>query len=238
MANPVYKRILLKLSGEALAGDHKHAIDPEVINRIASEIKEIHQFGVQVAIVVGGGNFCRGATLAQVGIDRVTADQVGMLATLMNALVLQEVIEKHQMPARVHSAIKVGNVVDQFQRAKAIRLLEQGEVVIFAAGTGNPLVTTDSAASLRGIEIQADAILKATNVDGIYDADPLKNSHAQLYRQLTYSEALTKELAVMDLTAFYQCRDHKMVLRVFNIAKQGALKNIILGESEGTVVTI
>lgn len=234
---PIYRRILLKLSGEALMGQGQFGIDPAVVDRLAREILEIVELGVQVAVVIGGGNLFRGAELSKVGLNRITGDYMGMLATLMNALAIRDAFERVNMSARILSAIAMSGVVDQYDRRKAIHHLQQGRVIIFAAGTGNPLVTTDSAASLRGIEIGADAILKATNVDGIYSADPAKDPNATRYTHLTYKEALEKELAVMDLSAFCQCRDHNVTLRVFNIRKPGALLRVILGEDEGTTVT-
>lgn len=239
MANglqPIYRRILLKLSGEALIGKGASSIDPLVIDRLAREIIEVHQLGVQIGIVIGGGNFFRGAALSEIGINRITADQMGMLATLMNALALRDALEQHALPVRILSAIPMGGVADDFHRRKAIHHLQHGRIVLFAAGTGNPLVTTDSAASLRGIEIEADVVLKATNVDGVYSADPMKDPSAKLYHHLTYDEALEKELAVMDLSAFCQCRDHDMPLRVFNIKKPGALMRVVVDKREGTLV--
>lgn len=233
---PKYRRILLKMSGEALIGDSGHTIDPLVLDRLASEIKSVVDIGVQVGLVIGGGNLFRGATLAKAGIGRITSDQMGMLATLMNALALRDAFERANLHTRVLSAIPMSGVVDHYDRRKAVHHLRQGRVVIFAGGTGNPLVTTDSAASLRGIEIDADLILKATHVDGIYTADPRKDKNAKLYKNLTYREALEKELAVMDLASFCQCRDHHMKLRVFNINKPNAIYRIVLGEEEGTLV--
>jgi uridylate kinase len=235
-ARPIYRRILLKLSGEALMGDGRYTIDPKELDRLAQEIVEVYQLGVQVAIVIGGGNFFRGASLSQAGINRITGDEMGMLGTVINALVLRDSFERSGLPVRILSSIPVGGMADLFHRRKAIHHLQQGRIVLFAAGTGNPLVTTDSAASLRGIEIDADAVLKATNVEGVYSSDPAKNPNAQLYENLSYQEALEKELAVMDLAAFCQCRDHNMVIRVFNIRKPGALLRVILGKKEGTVV--
>ncbi len=234
---PIYRRVLLKMSGEALMGKGTHPIDPTVLDRLAQEITQIYQHGIQLAIVVGGGNFFRGAALSQAGINRITGDHMGMLATLMNALALRDSLERCGLPVRILSAIAMSGIADLFHQRKAIHHLNQGRVVIFAAGTGNPLVTTDSAASLRGIEVQADVVLKATNVDGVYSADPAKNPDAKLYKHLSYQEALEKELAVMDLAAFCQCRDHKMPLRVFNINKPGALLRVIMGEEEGTLVS-
>lgn len=233
---PVYRRILLKMSGEALMGGGDTAIAPSVLNRMAHEVHEIHQLGVQIAIVVGGGNFCRGVSLSEVGINRLTGDQMGMVATIMNALALRDAFERSGMAVRILSSVPVGGMVDLFHRRKAMHHLAQNRVVIFAAGTGNPLFTTDSAASLRGIEIEADAVLKATNVDGVYSDDPKKNPDAVLYKHLTYQEALEKELAVMDLAAFCQCRDYNMPLRVFNIGEPGTLLKVVRGESVGTLV--
>jgi len=233
---PKYQRILLKMSGEALMGDGVMAISPVVLNRLAKEIGEVRQLGVQIAIVIGGGNFCRGVALSEVGINRITGDHMGMVATIMNALALRDAFERSQMPVRILSAVAVGGMVDLFHRRKAIHHLEQGRIVIFAAGTGNPLFTTDSAASLRGIEISADVVLKATNVDGVYSEDPRKNSNATLYKHLTYDEALEKEFAIMDLAAFCQCRDYQMPLRIFNIGKPGMFMKVVMGEEVGTLV--
>jgi uridylate kinase len=235
-ARPAYKRILLKLSGEALTGDSEFGIDPHVIERMADEIAEVRDLGVQVAVVIGGGNLFRGTALSKAGLSRVTGDYMGMLATLMNALALRDIFERSGMLTRIFSAIPMSGIVDHFDQRKAIHYLQQGWITIFAAGTGNPLVTTDSAASLRGIQVEADIILKATNVDGVYSADPAKDPNATLYHQLSYREVLEKELAVMDLTAFAQCRDHNMPLRVFNMHKHGALLRVVLGEDEGTLV--
>ena len=233
---PLYRRVLLKMSGEALMGKGLHAIDPNVLDRMAKDITQAYQLGVQIAIVIGGGNFFRGAALQAAGINRITGDYMGMLATLMNALALRDAFERSNLPVRILSAISMTGVADVFHRRKAIHHLQQGRVVIFAAGTGNPLVTTDSAASLRGIEINADVVLKATNVDGVYSDDPAKNPQAKLYKHLSYQEALKKELAVMDLAAFCQCRDYNMPLRVFNINKPGALLSVIMNQEEGTLV--
>lgn len=232
----VFKRILLKMSGEALMGGGDDTIDPKMLDRLVCEIKEIYDLGVQIAVVIGGGNFFRGAQLSQIGIGRITGDYMGMLATVMNALALRDALERANLPCRVLSAIPMTGIVDHFNCRKAIHHLEQRRIVLFAGGTGNPLVTTDSAASLRGIEVEADVVLKATNVDGIFSEDPRKNPKAMLYEKLTFQEALSKELAVMDLAAFCQARDYNMSLRVFNIHKPGALLRIILGEPEGTAV--
>ena len=233
---PLYRRVLLKMSGEALMGNGHHIIDSNILNRIAKDVLQVYQLGVQIAIVIGGGNFFRGASLQAHGINRITGDYMGMLATLMNALVLRDALDRSNLPVRILSAIPMIGVVDSFHRRKAIHHLQQGRVVIFAAGTGNPLVTTDSAASLRGIEINADVILKATNVDGIYSDDPDKNPRARLYKHLSYQKALKEELAIMDLAAFYQCRDYNMPLRIFNINKLGVLISVIMNKEEGTLV--
>ncbi len=234
---PIYRRILLKMSGEALMGEGKHTIDPKVLDRVAKEVGEVYQLGVQIGIVVGGGNFFRGVTVSEAGINRITGDHMGMLATLINALAMRDAFERYGLPVRVLSAIPMSGMVDYFNRRKAIHHLLQGRVVIFAAGTGNPLVTTDSAASLRGIEIEADVVLKATQVNGVYSADPIRYPDAVFYSHLTYQDALEKELAVMDLAAFCQCRDYNMPLCIFNMQKPGALLRVIMGETEGTKVT-
>jgi len=233
---PIYRRILLKLSGEALMGNSAFGIDPAVLKRMADEIKEVLDLDVQVAMVIGGGNLFRGAQLSTAGLGRVTGDHMGMLATIMNALAFRDVLESAGMETRIFSAIPMSGIVDHYDRRKAIHSLRRGRVVIFAAGTGNPFVTTDSAASLRGIEIEADVIMKATNVDGVYTADPKKDSQAKRYERLTYREVLDKELGIMDLAAFCQCRDHGMSLRVFNMNKPGALMRVVTGEDEGTIV--
>lgn len=234
---PVFRRVLLKLSGEALASVEPSPFDADVLEYIVSEISEVASLGVQIGIVVGGGNFLRGKTLSATGVGRISADQMGMLATLINALALRDTFEKRSIPVRILSAVEVNGMVDSFQRRKAIHHLEQGRIVIFAAGTGNPLVTTDSAASLRGIEVNADIVLKATTqVDGVYSSDPHQDPNATLYTNLTFQEALDKRLAIMDIAAFSQCRDHDMPIQVFNIRKKSALLRVILGEAEGTVV--
>lgn len=234
--SPVYKRILLKLSGEALMGDEHFGIDPKVLDRIAKEVGQLIKLGVQVGMVIGGGNLCRGKSLSKAGLGRVSGDQMGMLATVMNAIAMRDALERAGFSTRIMSAIPMSGLVDHYDRRKAIHHLEQGRVVIFAAGTGNPLVTTDSAASLRAIETETDILFKATNVDGVYSADPAIDPTATLYKTITYSQALEKELGVMDLSAFCQCRDHNMKIRVFNINNPGALLRIINGESEGTLV--
>ena len=231
-----YKRILLKLSGEALMGEQNFGIDPAVINRIAAEIAEAVSAGVEVGLVIGGGNIFRGVSLASSGMDRATADHMGMLATVINALSVQDGLEKQGLTVRVMSALPIHQVCEDYVRRRAIRHLEKGRVVIFAAGTGNPFFTTDSAASLRGIEINADLVLKATKVDGVYTADPMKDPSATRYTRLTYDEVLNKQLGVMDLTAMVLCRDQNMSLRVFDMNKVGALMRIVTGEDEGTLV--
>lgn len=233
---PVYKRIVLKLSGEALQGEKSFGIDPAVLDRMAIEVGELIKLNVQVGLVIGGGNLFRGETLSAAGIGRITADHMGMLATVMNALAMRDALERAGFATRIMSAIHMSGVVDYYDRRKAMHHLNKGRVVLFAAGTGNPLVTTDSAASLRAIEVEADILLKATNVDGVYTSDPLKDKSATRYKVLSYSEALTKELGVMDLTAFCQCRDHHMKIRVFSLQKKGALLRVVLGEDEGTLV--
>jgi uridylate kinase len=233
---PKYRRILLKLSGEALVGEENFGIDPKVLNRMAQEIKELIEMGVQVGLVIGGGNLFRGAGLADAGMNRVVGDQMGMLATVMNGLAMRDALHRAFVNARLMSAIDLAGVCDTYNWAEAISLLKSGRVVIFAAGTGNPFFTTDSAACLRGIEIEADAVFKATKVDGIYSEDPEKNPDAELYSHLTYQQVLEQELKVMDLAAFTLARDHSMPIRVFNMNKPGALRNVIMGDSEGTVI--
>jgi uridylate kinase len=234
---PIYKRIVLKVSGEALAGKSKFGIDSNIIKYIADELIPILDLNVQVAMVAGGGNFFRGSTLFfESGLDRVTGDYMGMLGTIINALAIRDIFERNNIVTTVMSALPQKGITDLFDRRKAIGELEQGRLVVFAGGTGNPLMTTDSALSLRGIEINADLLLKATSVDGVYNADPAKHADAKRFSCLTYAEVLEKELAVMDLAAFAQCRDHNMVLRIFNLHKAGALLRIVLGENEGTLV--
>lgn len=231
-----FKRILLKLSGEALMGEEDYGIDPKVINRIATEIHEIHEMGVEIGIVIGGGNIFRGAGLAKSGIDRVTGDHMGMLATVMNSLALQNAIEKAGSKVRVMSAIQIHEVCEDYIRRKAIRHLQKGSITVFAAGIGNPFFTTDSAASLRAIEIDAEIVLKATKVDGVYSADPMTNPDAVKYDELSYDEVIEKKLAVMDTAAVVLCRDQGMPLRIFNMGAQGALLKIIQGQDIGTIV--
>lgn len=232
-----YQRILLKLSGEALNGKTSEPLDPVVLNTIVDEIIDVANLGVQVGIVVGGGNLFRGAALEKIGIDRITGDQMGMLATFINALALRDAFEKRRKVAKIMSAIATGSLATLFERHKAKRYLEKGYIVIFAGGTGNPLVSTDSAASLRGIEIGADVLLKATHVDGIFSADPKKDAHATLYSQLIYQKALEDELGIMDLAAFSQCRDYNLPIHVFNIQSKNTLRDIIQGKPKGTLVS-
>ncbi len=234
--NPVYRRVILKVSGEALAGESPFGIDPSVLRRLATDIMAVRKLGVQFGVVIGGGNFFRGKALSEGGIDRVTADHMGMLATVMNALAMREVFERQGLSTRIMSAIPMSGIVDHYDRRKAIHHLESGRIVLFSAGTGTPLVTTDSAASLRGIEIEADVLLKATQVDGIYSEDPQINPHATRFTKISYQDVLKKELAIMDLAAFCQCRDHQLKMQVFNIQKPGALLRVVCGEDEGTVV--
>lgn len=234
---PVYKRILLKLSGEALMGKLDFGISPDVMNFVADQIKQVVDAGVQVAVVVGGGNIFRGEGLARGGMDRVTGDQMGMLATVINALAIQDAVERLGLEVRVQSAIRINEVCEDFIRRRAVSHLENGRVVVFAAGTGNPFFTTDSAAALRAVEIGADLLLKATKVDGIYTADPKKDATATRYDTLTYDVALDRRLGVMDQTAMVMGRDHKLKLRVYDMERPGALLRIVHGESVGTLVT-
>ena len=231
-----YKRILLKLSGEALMGTENFGIDPKVLDRMALEIGQLVGIGVQVGIVIGGGNLFRGETLSKAGMDRVTGDHMGMLATVMNALAMRDALERSNITTRVMSAISMVGVVDDYDRRQAMRYLNQGDVVIFSAGTGNPFFTTDSAACLRGIEVEVDVVLKATKVDGVYSADPIKDPTATKYDRLSYDEALEKQLGVMDLTAMCLTRDHDMPVRVFNMNKPGALVTVVRGGDEGTLI--
>jgi uridylate kinase len=238
-ANPKgYTRILVKLSGEALLGQADYGIDPPVLKRIASEIQEVASSGVQIAVVIGGGNIFRGAGLARDGMDRVTADHMGMLATVMNALAMQDAIESLGLHARVMSAIRINQVCEDYIRRRAVRHLEKGRVVIFAAGTGSPFFTTDTAASLRAVEIDADVLFKATKVNGVYSDDPLKNPAATRYRDLTFDKVLTDRLNVMDATAIVMCRDNRVPLKVFNLTTPGDLVRIVRGEDVGTSVTV
>lgn len=231
-----YRRVLLKLSGEALMGDSAYGIDPAVIRRIAGEILELRKASVEVAIVIGGGNIFRGAGLSAAGIDRVTADHMGMLATIMNALAMQDALEQLGLHARVMSAIKINQICEDYIRRRAIRHLEKGRVIIFAAGTGNPFFTTDSAASLRAIEIAADLLIKATKVDGVYSDDPVKNKSAKRYVKLNYDEVIEQKLDVMDATAVVLCRENNMPLRVLDMTHPGSLMRAVCGEDEGTLV--
>jgi uridylate kinase len=232
-----YKRILLKLSGEALLGSADYGIDPKVIHRLARETLEVQRTGVEVGIVIGGGNIFRGEGLAAAGMDRVTGDHMGMLATVINALAFQDALEKMGARVRVMSAIKINEVCEDFIRRRAIRHLEKGRIAIFAAGTGNPFFTTDSAAALRSIEIGADLLLKATKVDGVYSADPKKDSSAQRFEQLTYDQVIERKLAVMDTAAIALCRDHKIPLRIYDMSREGDLMRIMQGEAIGTLVS-
>ena len=236
MAKPAYKRILLKLSGEALMGDDAYGINRATISNIVAQIKEIVDLGVQVGVVIGGGNIYRGMAPAAAGMDRATADYMGMLATVMNAMALQDAMKNIGLNARVQSALNIEQVAEPYIRGKAIRYLEQGRVVIFGAGTGNPFFTTDTAAALRGMEINAEIVLKATKVDGIYTDDPKKNKGATRYETVTFDEAINKNLKVMDATALTLCRDQNLPICVFSIFKQDGLMRVIMGENEGTKV--
>lgn len=233
---PAHKRILLKLSGEALMGDDQFGINRTTIERMVSEIVEVSKVGVQVAVVIGGGNIFRGVAGGSAGMDRATADYMGMLATVMNALALADAMDKQGLTARVMSAIAIEQVVEPYVRPKALQYLEEGKVVVFAAGTGNPFFTTDTAAALRGAEIGAEVVLKATKVDGVYTDDPAKNPDATRYDKLAFDEAIGRNLGIMDATAFALCRDQKLPIRVFSIVKPGALLRVVMGEDEGTLV--
>ena len=237
MAVPAYKRVLLKLSGEALMGDDAYGINRSTIYRIVNEVKEIVDLGVQVAVVIGGGNIFRGVAPAAEGMDRATADYMGMLATVMNAMALQDAMRNIGLNARVLSALNIEQVAEPYIRGKAIRYLEEGRVVIFGAGTGNPFFTTDTAAALRGMEMNAEIVIKATKVDGIYTDDPKTHPDAMRYKTITFDEAIIKNLKVMDATALTLCRDQKLPIVVFSIFKQGALKKVIMGGDEGSMVT-
>jgi len=236
-AKKKYKRIVLKLSGEALLGEADFGIDPNVLARLAREIIEVQRSGVEIGIVIGGGNIFRGEGLAGAGMDRVTGDQMGMLATVMNALAMQDALEKIGAHVRVMSAIKINQVCEDFIRRRAMRHLEKGRITVFAAGTGNPFFTTDSAAALRAIEIGADLLLKATKVDGVYSADPKKDRSAKRFEHLTYDQVIERKLAVMDTAAIALCRDHKIPLRIYDIAREGDLMRIIKGGQVGTLVS-
>src|SRR5579872_7416035 len=232
-----YRRILVKLSGEALLGNEDYGIDPVILKRIAGEIRDLTQMGVQVAVVLGGGNIFRGAGLARAGMDRVTGDHMGMLATVINALAMQDALESLGAYARVMSALRINEVCEDYIRRRAVRHLEKGRVVIFAAGTGNPFFTTDTAAALRAIEINAEVLLKATKVNGVYSDDPVRNPAAVRYTHLTFDRVLTEKLNVMDATAVVMCRDNHLPLRVFNLNNAGDLTRIVRGEEVGTSVT-
>ena len=235
---PAYSRILLKLSGEALMGDDHFGINRDTIVRMVDEIAEVTHLGVEVAVVIGGGNIFRGVAGGSVGMDRATADYMGMLATVMNALALGDTMNKAGLTARVMSAIGIEQVVEPYVRPKALQYLEEGKVVIFAAGTGNPFFTTDTAAALRGAEIGAQIVLKATKVDGVYDADPKKVPGAKRYTSITFNEAMQQNLGIMDAAAFALCRDQKLPIKVFSIFKHGALKRVVMGEDDGTLVHV
>ena len=231
-----YQRVLLKLSGEALMGNEAYGIDPEVIDRLAAEISELNKRGAEVALVIGGGNIFRGTGLAARGIDRATADHMGMLATIMNSLAMQDALERIEIHARVMSALKINQVCEDYIRRRAVRHLEKGRVVILAAGTGNPFFTTDSAASLRAIEINAELLIKATKVDGVYSSDPVKNNDAIRYETLNYDDVIERKLGVMDTTAVVLCRENKIPLRILDMTKPGVLLRAAMGENEGTLV--
>ena len=233
---PAYKRILLKLSGEALMGDTSYGIERETIDRIVQEIADVLDLGVEIAVVIGGGNIFRGVAPGAAGMDRATADYMGMLATLMNALALQDALRRAGVESRVQSALRIDQVAEPYIRGRALRHLEEGKVVIFAAGTGNPFFTTDTAAALRGREMGVDVVLKATKVDGVYTADPMKEPSARRYPSLTFDEAIVKNLKVMDATALALCRDQNMLLKVFSIFVPGALLRVVMGDDEGTLV--
>lgn len=236
IAAPAHKRILLKLSGEALMGDDSFGINRATIVRMVEEIADVTRLGVQVAVVIGGGNIFRGVAGGSVGMDRATADYMGMLATVMNAIALADAFRAAGVNARVQSALRIDQVVEPYIRGKAIRYLEEGRVVIFGAGTGNPFFTTDTAAALRGSEMGADIVLKATKVDGIYTADPKKDPTATRFQRISFDEAISRNLAVMDATAFALCRDQRLPINVFSLFKSGALKRVVMGEDEGTLV--
>lgn len=233
----MYRRVLLKLSGEALLGEHEYGVDPKVSTRIANEIKEITDLGIEVAVVIGGGNIFRGYTAAIEGMDRATADYMGMLATAMNGLALMQALEKIDVPSRVQSALAMPGIAEPYIRRRAIRHLEKGRVIIFVAGTGNPYFTTDMAAALRACEIKCDCVLKATNVDGVYDSDPKKNQNAKMFSKLSYLEVLSKELNVMDHSAITLCKDNKVPIVVFNLNIHDNIKRVVNGEKVGTVVS-
>src|SRR5271154_2983990 len=233
---PAYKRILLKLSGEALMGEDSYGINRPTLERIVAEISEVINLGVEVAVVIGGGNIFRGVTSAAAGMDRATADYIGMLATVMNALALQDAMRRFNLVSRVQSALNIEQVAEPYIRGKAMRYLEEGKIVIFAAGTGNPFFTTDTAAALRGMEMNVNLVLKATKVDGVYTDDPRTSPEAERYQSVTFDEAIAKKLKVMDATALTLCRDQKLPINVFSIFKIGALKRVVTGQNEGTFV--
>ena len=237
-AKPAYQRVLLKLSGEALMGNDSFGINRETVDRIVAEVKDVSDLGVQVGVVIGGGNIFRGVSQGAAGMDRATADYMGMLGTVINALALADAMNRGGLVARVQSALSIEPVVEPYIRGKAIRYLEEGKIVIFGAGTGNPFFTTDTAAALRGREMGVDIVLKATKVDGVYTADPARDPSATRYRQITFDEAITRNLQVMDATAFALCRDQKLPIRVFSITKPGALRRVVAGEDEGTLVHV
>src|SRR5208337_3938518 len=237
MSEPAFRRILLKLSGEALMGSQGFGVDPVTAARIAEEVDEVRKLGVEVAIVMGGGNFIRGVAASESGIDRVVADHMGMLATVINALALQDALEKRGCHTRVTTAIEMREIAEPFIRRRVIRHLEKGRVVIFAAGTGSPYFSTDTAAALRAVEIKADVILKATKVDGVYDADPEKVAHAKMFSQINYLDLLSRGLKVMDTTAISMCMDNSLPIIIFNLNVPGNLKRVILGEKVGSLVT-
>lgn len=237
MSTPIYKRVLIKLSGEALQGDLGYGVDPATLSQIAGEIVELQELGVEVAIVIGGGNIFRGVAGSTKGMDRASADYMGMLATVINALALQDAIEQLGASTRVQTAIEIREVAEPYIRRRAMRHLEHGRIVIFGAGTGNPYFTTDTAACLRAMEVHAEVILKGTKVDGVYDSDPMKNPEARMYTELTYIEALSRNLRVMDATAISLCMDNELPIRVFNLTLPGNMKRVILGEPIGTRIT-
>jgi uridylate kinase len=236
MTKPRYKRILLKISGEILTGDRGYGIDPEIIRQIAQEIKEVVGLGVEIAIVIGGGNIFRGVAASSKGMDRATADYMGMLATVLNGLAFQDALEKMEVHTRLQTAIEMRQIAEPYIRRKAIRHLEKGRVVIFAAGTGNPFFTTDTTASLRAMEIGAEVILKATKVDGIYSLDPVLHPEAEKYEELTYLDVLKRQIKVMDATAISLCMDHKIPIIVFSLKERGNIQRVVLGEKVGTEV--
>jgi uridylate kinase len=231
------RRVMLKLSGEALCGDHGYGVDPEVIREIAGEVADVHALGAEIALVIGGGNIFRGLRGSAQGMDRSSADYMGMLATVINALALQDTLEKLKVQTRVLSALEIRQVAEPYIRRRAVRHLEKGRVVIFAAGTGNPFFSTDTAAALRSMEIGAELLVKATKVEGVYDKDPVKHPEATMYRRLSYDRVLAERLAVMDSTAITLCRDNQLPIRVCSLARRGNIKRVVLGEDVGTLVT-